>query len=529
MESRVTVQGCVSTVAVVLLTGLICFVFGFAFQFGMLMARQRADFSPAPTATAVVVTTVPSLPVSPTPPPTPTLVPSPTPTPTATPEPTPTATPAPQVYIVQPGDTLSAIAARFGVTLEAILGGQLEHHQPGAHPSGTGDHHPRAMSGPTELTGKGNKPVRILILEPYAVTSHLAWAHGYQRHSRHDVRVITMPGYFWKWRMHGGAVTLARQVDWSAERPDLILASDMLDVTTLLALTRPHTAQVPVAIYFHENQLTYPVPPDTKRDLHYGWINYASALASDLLLFNSAYHRDEFFDELPRLLKHFPDHNNLETVDELRHRAHVLHPGVDVIGLLEGEEEPGTLPPRGSTPPLILWNQRWEYDKGPEAFFAVLERVAEAGVPFRLALAGESYRLRPTEFLEARERFHDRVVHFGYAELPRYRALLRRADVVVSTAQHEFFGIAVVEAIAAGAFPLLPRRLVYPEYIPPAYHEAVLYDTVEELAEKLIALLRHGAPLDTAPLREAMHQFDWHIQAPRYDALLERLVPREEG
>jgi len=38
----------------------------------------------------------------------------------ATRPPTPTATPTPQVYIVQPGDTLSHIAVQFGVTVEAL-------------------------------------------------------------------------------------------------------------------------------------------------------------------------------------------------------------------------------------------------------------------------------------------------------------------------------------------------------------------------------------------------------------------------
>ena len=62
---------------------------------------------------------------------TPTATPEPTvtPEPTATPEPTvtpePTATPAPQSgtrrYVVQPGDTLRAIAERNGVTVEALL------------------------------------------------------------------------------------------------------------------------------------------------------------------------------------------------------------------------------------------------------------------------------------------------------------------------------------------------------------------------------------------------------------------------
>jgi len=48
------------------------------------------------------------------------LPPLPTPLPTATPAPSPTPRP-PLPYTVQPGDTLSAIAARFGVPLDALL------------------------------------------------------------------------------------------------------------------------------------------------------------------------------------------------------------------------------------------------------------------------------------------------------------------------------------------------------------------------------------------------------------------------
>lgn len=57
-------------------------------------------------------------------PPTPTL-PPPSPTATHTPEPSPTPrdtpTPQPVVYIVQPNDTLSAIASRFDTTVQAIM------------------------------------------------------------------------------------------------------------------------------------------------------------------------------------------------------------------------------------------------------------------------------------------------------------------------------------------------------------------------------------------------------------------------
>ena len=37
---------------------------------------------------------------------------------------------------------------------------------------------------------------------------------------------------------------------------------------------------------------------------------------------------------------------------------------------------------------------------------------------------------------------------------------------MLSTARHEFFGVAVVEALLAGCLPWLPDRLSYPELLP---------------------------------------------------------------
>ena len=83
--------------------------------------------------------------------------------------------------------------------------------------------------------------MNIYLIEPYFTGSHRSWAEGYQQYSRHHVHLLTMPGYFWKWRMHGAAVTLAdslRKAFASDYPPDLLLVSDMIDLTTLLAITR---------------------------------------------------------------------------------------------------------------------------------------------------------------------------------------------------------------------------------------------------------------------------------------------------
>ena len=102
-----------------------------------------------------------------------------------------------------------------------------------------------------------------------------------------------MTGAFWKWRMHGGALELAEQARAllaTGERPDLLLATSMVNLPAFLALVRREIAAVPVVLYMHENQLTYPPPPGAKRDLTYGMIQHLSMLAADRVCFNSAYH-----------------------------------------------------------------------------------------------------------------------------------------------------------------------------------------------------------------------------------------------
>ncbi|MFQ5677143.1 MAG: DUF3524 domain-containing protein, partial [bacterium] len=70
--------------------------------------------------------------------------------------------------------------------------------------------------------------MKILLLEPYFTGSHRTWAEGYQNQSEHEVDILGLSGHFWKWRMHGGAVTLANEFINRKLRPDFLLATDML-------------------------------------------------------------------------------------------------------------------------------------------------------------------------------------------------------------------------------------------------------------------------------------------------------------
>jgi glycosyltransferase involved in cell wall biosynthesis len=368
---------------------------------------------------------------------------------------------------------------------------------------------------PTTLHTDPTDARQVWLLSAYHTGSHQAWATGYQRHSRHQVTLLTMAGRFWKWRMQGGAVELADQARRRLDQqpaPDVVLATDMVNLPVWAGLLRDRLpGYTPLVCYMHENQLTYPWPSGTRPDLTYAMINWLSQLTADLVLFNSRYHLESWFTALPRLLKHYPDYTHLALVDAVRARSAVAPVGIALPTTAPRQADPAAAP-------LILWNQRWEYDKRPDRFFALLYRLAEAGIGFRLAVAGENFRKAPAEFAEARLRLADRIVHWGYlAAKADYAAWLAQADLVISTAEHEFFGISMLEAIAAGAFPLLPARLSYPELIPAELHADCLYQDETDLWEKAVNLLTAPRPAP-ARLREHVAQrYGWPVAVQQLD------------
>lgn len=362
--------------------------------------------------------------------------------------------------------------------------------------------------------------MRILLIEPYYGGSHRAWADGYRTFSQHTVDLLTLPASFWTWRMQGGAVTLARLYHALAHEPDVILASDMFDLALFRALTRQRTAHIPIALYFHENQLTYPQNARQGHGWRYAFINYTSALAAERVFFNSVFHMQAFFAALPRMLKHFPDYNELDSIAVLQQRAAVLPLGLD----LRRYDQHKPAHRDTGVPPLILWNHRWEADKNPELFFAVLEALLNEGVEFRVALAGENFQVTPTAFEAARELLGARVVQYGYvAEFEAYARLLWQADYVVSTAYQDFFGAAVAEAMYCRCVPLLPDRLNYPALVPASQQHVCLY-TDDQLLPLLLRHLRGDASVDTDALRAHVAAYDWSTVAPLYDAALTALA-----
>jgi len=362
-----------------------------------------------------------------------------------------------------------------------------------------------------------DRPLNILAFEPYFGGSHRQFLLGLRRHSRHNICIIGLPARKWKWRMRHAAIEFARRLGRMRRPADLILASDFLNLAEFAGLLPPQWQKVPRVVYFHENQLTYPVPDEAARDYQPAFTNLTTVLAARAAYFNSAYHRDEFFDAMKKMLRRMPDYRPLAALAAARRRSGVLHLGCDLRTLLRR-------PRRWKTgPATILWNQRWEAEKDPETFLRVAARLAEEGCDFRLVLMGEHFERGGAQVEPLLVRLREKILHAGYVEgRAGYCRRLRQADIVVSTARHEFFGAAVVEAIAAGAWPILPARLSYPEILPVRYHQEHLYRTEGELTARLRAAIGHIDRTRQGDLGPAVARFDWSRLAARYDRVFER-------
>jgi glycosyltransferase involved in cell wall biosynthesis len=355
----------------------------------------------------------------------------------------------------------------------------------------------------------------VLVLEPYYGGSHRAVLRALLPSLDVSYDLLTLPARKWKWRMRGAAITMAaetRRLHAEGNRWDLVYASTFLNLAEFLGLAGDAVRGVPAAVYFHENQLLYPNRHTAEWDLQFPLTNVTSALAADACLFNTRWNLDGFVSEIPGFLRQFPDHVPSGVAEAIEGKSSILAPPFDP------SDFDGVEPVRGRRP-RVVWPHRWEHDKAPEAFFAAVTALAREGLDFEVAVAGQSFRETADTMAEAASVLGDRLVYLGEPEgRGAYAALLASADIAVSTATNEFFGLSMVEACYTGATPVVPDRLAYRELYPAAFR----YGTHDALVATLRALvLERPAPGAARHLAEA---FTVDRLAPDYQAAFERIV-----
>ena len=368
--------------------------------------------------------------------------------------------------------------------------------------------------------------MNILAIEPYYSGSHKAFLKGLEENSTHNIIPIKLNYKGWKWRMHGDSVTLTQMTNQIQEDIDVLMVSSMTNLPAYLALNNPRFAHTPKIMYMHDNQFTRPIPEGESRDMTYCYINYISMLVADKLLFPSQFQLDDLLEALPAFLDSYPGDKHYGTVEEIRAKSVVMHPGLE---LSHFNDLPDTR--KENERPVIVWNQRWQFDRNPTMFFRILNRLNDIDLKFDLILAGDSKGDKPEEFTKAFQRFGDQIRHFGYVDdKEAYSKLLHSGDIVVSTATYEFFCVSIMEAIYCGCHPFVPNTLHYPELIPdtlhkPLLHSPVIYEDEDQLFKYMKNLLMgETRPLPKSTLQNINKHLDWNRKIKDYDQLFEEMV-----
>lgn len=332
---------------------------------------------------------------------------------------------------------------------------------------------------------------KILLLSAYDAVSHRYW-HNWLLDSLPEFEwtVLCLPGRHFAWRISGNAINFyqkhSRQL---AENYDVLLATSMVDLSALIGFF-PHLSKARKLLYFHENQMAYPASSAGGQKPYHQLGSIKSAMVADWLIFNSNYNRQTFLKGVDDFFKKMPDFCPKKMSVKFKQNSQVIAVPVAADCVPNQQKKPNqTL--------QIVWNHRWEYDKAPKTLLRLIKQIKNTQNPqnIKFHIIGQQFRTIPESLQQIEQQHQDLCLSFGYiAEREKYLDILQTADVVLSTAIHEFQGLAVMEAVACGCVPLVPDRLAYREYYPDCNRYRSTPNQPSREAEAIIDMLPQLKP-----------------------------------
>ncbi len=357
--------------------------------------------------------------------------------------------------------------------------------------------------------------MKALMLSAYDAESHAYWRQGlYRAFSSYEWTTLTLPPRYFSWRIRGNGLTWFQNPALK-ERYDICIATSMVDLATLKGLN-PSLASLPTLLYFHENQFAYPVNKYQKGLLEIQIRTLFAAISADFLTFNSNHNLTTFLQGVDSFCQKMPDGLPHDLVQQLANKSNVM-----AVPINDDCRPSDTDQMRTSNTLSVVWNHRWEHDKGPEILLELM-RLCQTktfdSIDLKFHILGQRFRKMPDAMTQIIQHHKHQCVNLGFIESRKqYIEILQSADLVLSTAHHDFQGISMLEAVASGCLPIAPKRLVYPELYPRSNLYPSTPDQPELEAQSIMKLLINRQQLQSVECNS-----HWHEMKTTYNNWLEQ-------
>ena len=348
----------------------------------------------------------------------------------------------------------------------------------------------------------------MLFVESYGAGSHLRIAQILQEQSSHQIDIVLLARDHWRSLAFAGHRAIAAAMkDVPSSHYDAVVFSGPADVARSASALPERWGRVPIISYFHESQWTYPA--DGVDRLPHLISHLEAVEASDVVLFNSRYHREVFYKSAWSHQSSFVRAIARRVLSEHWAKADVVSPPVETR---RRESRRGDLL-------TIAWSARWEQDKRPDLLLRIVDRLLKAGANLELHILGcdmDRWMAAPEMNDAILKAIHP---HSGFLCREEYEAVLSAATLWLSTAEHEFFGVSAIEAAMLGAVPVVPDGLAYRETLPSAFTYPP--GDVDAAVRRILAISELSQPV-IGPWTADACRFDVKLSVSQFDRAFER-------
>uniref|UniRef100_A0A8C0F294 tRNA-queuosine alpha-mannosyltransferase n=1 Tax=Bubo bubo TaxID=30461 RepID=A0A8C0F294_BUBBB len=373
----------------------------------------------------------------------------------------------------------------------------------------------------------------VLLIEAFYGGSHKQLMDLLQEELQEDCVLCTLPAKKWHWKARTAALYFMQTVPASTNYR-ILFASSVLNLAELAAL-RPDLGKLKKVLYFHENQLAYPVQKCQERDFQYGYNQILSCLVADVVVFNSAFNMESFLTSIGKFMKLIPDHRPKDLEKIIRPKCQVLYfpvrfPDVSrfmpehklahlekVIGAKRNgdayqlEDLSGQQKSRA-----LMKNSNAQCESGLCEAQPGLYTTQHEGLPSPLTAPARSNQSEASESTNPCQEEDKQHLTSNLCSILSGQDYQQRP-------LHVAWPHRWVEAVYCGCYPLCPKALVYPEIFPAEY----LYSTPEQLFKRLQNFCKRPDIVRKHLYKGETAGFSWAALGGKFRSLL-AAEPRED-